>query len=64
MKDPLGVMGFETIFTMEGDDSNVVEEFENMAMFQAGVSRKTYRLPFKWAGTGGGVYGPCLYYNR
>ena len=65
MKDPLGVMGAETIFVMESYASrNVLEEFENMDMFKAGVARKTYKLPYYWDGTGGVVYGPYLYYNR
>ena len=65
MKDPLGIMGTETIFVMAGNSGrNVVEEFENMGMFKAGVTRKTYSLPYQWDGTGGVVYGPYLYYNR
>lgn len=65
MKDPLGIMGAETIFVMEYySGRNVVEEFENMDMFKAGVTRKTYKLPYNWDGTGGVVYGPYLYYNR
>ena len=64
MKDPLGIMGIETIFTMEDYHKNVVQEFENMDMFKAGVTRKTYKLPYYWDGTGAVVYGPYLYYNR
>ena len=65
MKDPLGVMGTETIFVMANYQSiNVVEEFENMDKFKAGVTRKTYTMPYTWDGTGGVVYGPYLYYNR
>ena len=64
MKDPLGIMGTETIFTMEGYYANVVEEFENMAKFKAGLPRKTYKLPYYWDGTGAVVYGKYLYYNR
>lgn len=65
MKDPLGIMGTETIFVMAGySGRNVVEEFENMGMFKAGVTRKTYSLPYSWDGTGGVVYGTYLYYNR
>ncbi|KAL9969356.1 hypothetical protein ACROYT_G021561 [Oculina patagonica] len=65
MKDSLGIMGTETIFTMGSYSSrNVVEEFENMQKFKAGVTRKTYTLPYYWDGTGGVVYGPYLYYNR
>ena len=65
MKDLLGIMGAETIFVMEGYSwKNVVEEFENMDMFKAGLARKTYKLPYNWDGTGAVVYGPYLYYNR
>ena len=65
MKDPLGIMGTETIFVMERYSSrDVLEEFENMDMFKAGVTRKTYKLPYNWDGTGAVVYGPYLYYNR
>ena len=64
MKDPLGIMGTETIFSMEHYQTNVVQEFENMDMFKAGVTRKTYILPHKRDGTGAVVYGPYLYYNR
>ena len=64
MKDPLGVMGIDTIFVMESFDRNLVEEFENMGKFKAGVARKTYKLPNNWDGTGAVVYGPYLYYNR
>ena len=65
MKDPLGILGTETIFVMEYFRSkNVLEEFENMDKFKAGVTRKTYKLPYNWDGTGAVVYGPYLYYNR
>ena len=65
MKDPLGIMGAETIFVMAGFSSrNELEEFENMDTFKAGIARKKYILPYKWDGTGGVVYGPYLYYNR
>ena len=65
MKDPLGIMGAETIFVMEYyAGRNVLEEFENMDMFKAGVARKTYKLPYQYDGTGAVVYGAFLYYNR
>ena len=64
MKDPLEIMGTETIFSMEHYQTNVVQEFENMDKFKAGVPRKTYKLPSNWDGTGTVVYGPYLYYNR
>ena len=65
MKDPLGIMGTETIFVMESYyGKKILEEFENMDKFKAGVPRKTYTLPYNWDGTGAVVYGPYLYYNR
>ena len=64
MKDPLGIMGAETIFVMEYWIGNVLEEFENMDMFKAGIPRKKYKLPYSYDGTGGVVYGPYLYYNK
>ena len=65
LKDPLGIMSTENIFVMEAYASrNVLEEFENMDKFKAGVTRKTYKLPYNWDGTGAVVYGPYLYYNR
>jgi len=64
MKDPLGIMGAETIFSMGHYYTYQVQEFENMDKFKAGVARKTYKLPYYWDGTGAVVYGPHLYYNR
>ena len=64
MKDPLGIMGAETIFVMENYYGNLLEEFENMDMFKAGIARKKYKLPYPYDGTGGVVYGQYLYYNR
>ena len=64
MRDPLGIMGTETIFKLESYSSKkVVEEFENMQKFKA-RHRKTYSLPYNWDGTGAVVYGQYLYYNR
>ena len=65
MKDPLGIMGSETIFVMESYASrNVIEEFENMDHFKAGIIHKRHTLPYRYDGTGAVVYGPYLYYNR
>ena len=65
MKDPLGLMGRETIFVMEFYYSRKeVEEFENMEAFKAGIVHKTHTLPYNYDGTGAVVYGPFLYYNR
>ena len=64
MKDPLGIMGTDTIFAMGYYHSNVVQEYESMDKFKEGVARKTYNLPYNWDGTGAVVYGSYLYYNR
>ncbi|XP_022793037.1 noelin-like [Stylophora pistillata] len=64
MKDPLGIMGAETIFTMENYYGRVIQAFENMEKFKAGVVHKSYNLPYYFDGTGAVVYGPYLYYNR
>ena len=65
MKDPLGIMGNDTIFVLENyNGNNIVEEFENIDKFKAGVRRKTYTLPYNWDGTGAVVYGSYVYYNR
>ena len=65
MKDPLGIMGNDTIFVLESyNGNNIVEEFENIDKFKAGVRRKTYTLPYNWDGTGAVVYGSYVYYNR
>ncbi|XP_078381906.1 uncharacterized protein LOC144664627 isoform X3 [Oculina patagonica] len=65
MKDPLAVMGNDTIFVMESYyGNNAVDEFKNLEKFKAGVVRKRYTLPYQWDGTGGVVYGSYLYYNR
>jgi len=64
MKDPLEIMGAETIFVMEYYSGNVLEEYENMNKFKAGLMRKKYKLPYSWDGTGAVVYGQHLCYNR
>ncbi|XP_068756110.1 olfactomedin-like protein 2A [Montipora capricornis] len=65
MKDPLGIMGAENLFVMEGYyNQRHLKEYENMDMFKAGLVRKKYTLPYDWDGTGAVVYGPYLYYNR
>ena len=41
MKDPLGIMGAETLFVMEGYyNQRYLKEYENMDMFKAGLVRK------------------------
>ncbi|XP_068697071.1 noelin-like [Montipora foliosa] len=65
MKDPLGIMGAENLFVMEGYyNQRYLKEYENMDKFKAGLVRKKYTLPYDWDGTGTVVYGPYLYYNR
>ncbi|XP_068696049.1 olfactomedin-like protein 2A [Montipora foliosa] len=65
MKDPLGIMGAETLFVMEGfQNQRRLKEYENMDKFKAGLVPKTYALPYDWQGTGAVIYGQYLYYNR
>ena len=64
MKDPLEIMGAETIFVMGYYSGNVLEEYENMNKFKAGLMRKKCKLPYSWDETGAMVYGQHLYYNR
>ncbi|XP_028411431.1 tripartite motif-containing protein 45-like isoform X2 [Dendronephthya gigantea] len=66
MRDPLGLLGPEKIWYMEGYEGSTVLEFENMDNFKAGWVAKTYDLPIQYGfdGTGSVVYGRYLYYNR
>ena len=64
MKDPLEIMGAETIFVVEHYSGNVLEEYKNMNKFKAGLMRKKYKLPYSWDGTGTVVYGQHLYYDK
>ena len=64
VKDPLEIMGAETIFVMGYYSGNVLEEYENMNKFKAGLMRKKCKLPYSWDETGAMVYGQHLYYNR
>ena len=64
MKDPLGIMG-DKIFVMESYfNRKVLEEYENIFKFKAGIVHKKHTLPHNYDGTGAVVYGPYLYYNR
>ena len=64
MKDPLGFMG-DKIFVMESfAGRKVLEEYENIFKFKAGIVQKKHTLPYNYDGTGAVVYGPYLYYNR
>ena len=64
MKDPLGIMGNDTIFTMASSHGRYLKEYQNMESLKARVIRKTYTLPHFWDGTGAVVYGQYLYYNK
>jgi hypothetical protein len=64
MRDPLGLLGPEKIWYMDGYNGNKVLEFESMDHFKAGEIAKTYVLPHDFDGTGAVVYGRYLYYNR
>ena len=63
MKYLLRIMGAETIFVIESYYLNtVLDKFENMDVFKAGITRKTYKLPYPWDWEV--VYEPYLYYHR
>ena len=65
MKDPLEIMGAETIFVMESyGGNNVAKEYKNVNKLKAGLVHKKYKLPYNYEGTGAVVYGQHLYYNR
>ena len=64
MKDPLGEMGYDTIFVIKGYNLNQLEMYENMAKLKNGTVKKTVTLPYKFAGTGAAVYGRYLFYSR
>jgi hypothetical protein len=64
MRDPLGLLGPEKIWYMNGYYGKKVLEFEDMDHFKAGEVAKTYTLPYYFDGTGSVVYGRYLYFNR
>ena len=64
MKDPLGLLGPEKIWYINGYYTNKVLKFESMDHFKAGEVAKTYILPYYIDGTGSVVYGRHLYFNR
>ena len=64
MRDPLGLLGPEKIWYINGYSTYKVLEFESMDHFKAGQIAKTYILPYAIDGTGSVVYGRYLYFNR
>ena len=65
MRDPLGILGAQKIWYMNGYNGySKVLEFDSMDRFKAGMVSKTYTLPYSYRGTGAVVYGRYLYYNR
>ena len=64
MRDPLGILGPQKIWYMNGYYGNKLLEFDTMNKFKAGMISKTYDLPYKFDGTGAVVYGGYLYYNK
>ena len=55
----------DKIFVMEHySGKKVLEEYENIFKFKAGIVQKKHTLPYNYDGTGAVVYGPYLYYNR
>ena len=64
MRDPLGILGAQKIWYMNGFSGNKLLEFDSMDEFKGGMVSKTYNLPYSYDGTGAVVYGRYLYYNR
>ena len=64
MRDPLGILGPQTIWYMNNYYGNELLKFDSMDEFKAGMISKTYHLPYNYDGTGAVVYGRYLYYNR
>ena len=64
MRDPLGLLGPEKIWYINGHHTNKVLEFDSMDYFKAGQVAKTHTLPYYIDGTGSVVYGRHLYFNR
>ena len=64
MRDPLGILGPQKIWYMNGYYGNKLLEFDTMNKFKAGMISKTYDLPYQFDGTGAVVYGGYLYYNK
>ena len=64
MRDPLGILGPQKIWYMNGYGGNKLLEFDTMNKFKAGLISKTYDLPSQFDGTGAVVYGGYLYYNK
>ena len=64
MRDPLGILGAETIWYMNDYNGNKLLKFDNMEHFKGGKVAETYTLPYKFDGTGSVVYGQYLYFNR
>mgnify|MGYP001793462155 CR=1 FL=1 len=64
MKDPLGVMGKDTIFVMSGYNSNQLKIYRNIVQFKSDNPKETITLPYYFHGTGAVVYGRYLYYKK
>ena len=64
MRDPLGILGSQTIWYMDNYYGDKLLKYDSMDEFKAGMISKTYQLPYNYDGTGAVVYGRYLYYNR
>ena len=64
MRDPLGLLGPDKIWYIDGHYGNKVLEFNSMDHFKGGEVHKTYTLPYYIDGTGSVIYGRYLYFNK
>ena len=64
MRDPLGILGSQTIWYMDNYYGDKLLKYDSMDEFKAGMISKIYHLPYNYDGTGAVVYGRYLYYNR
>ena len=64
MRDPLGLLGLDKIWYIDGHYGNKVLEFNSMDHFKGGEVHKTYTLPYYIDGTGSVIYGRYLYFNK
>ena len=64
MSDPEETLGADKIWYMNSYNGNTIEEYDDMADFEAGKSSSSWALTYDYDGTGAAVYDGYLYYNQ